>query len=49
VPADATHRAIEAVWRIESAALIGSLLRLTHDLDLAMDLAQGALLAALEQ
>lgn len=41
--------AIEAVWRIESARLIASLTRLTGDLGAAEDLAQGALLAALEQ
>ncbi len=43
------HRAIEAVWRIESARVIASLTRLTRDLGLAEDLAQEALLAALEQ
>lgn len=44
-----THRAIEAVWRIESARLIASLTRLVRDVGLAEDLAQGALVAALEQ
>ena len=44
-----THRAIEAVWRIESARLIGGLVRIVRDVGLAEDLAQDALLAALEQ
>jgi RNA polymerase sigma factor (sigma-70 family) len=44
-----THRAIDAVWRIESARLIGGLARLVKDLDLAEELAQDALVAALEQ
>ena len=43
------HRAIEAVWRIESARVIAGLTRLTRDVGLAEDLAQEALLAALEQ
>lgn len=45
----ATHRAIEAVWRIEAPRLIAGLTRLTRDVGEAEDLAQGALLAALEQ
>jgi RNA polymerase sigma factor (sigma-70 family) len=44
-----THRAIEAVWRIESAKLIAGLTRIVRDVGLAEDLAQDALLAALEQ
>ena len=48
-PHHATHRTIEAVWRIESARVIASLTRLTRDVGLAEDLAQEALLAALEQ
>ena len=44
-----THRAIEAVWRIESARLIAGLTRIVRDVGLAEDLAQGALVAALEQ
>src|SRR5687767_14718666 len=44
-----THRAIDAVWRIESARLIASLTRIVRDVGLAEDLAQGALVAALEQ
>lgn len=45
----ATHRSIEAVWRIESARIIGALTRRLGDVGLAEDLAQEALLAALEQ
>lgn len=43
------HRTIDAVWRIESARLIASLTRLVRNVGLAEDLAQGALVAALEQ
>ncbi|MCM2420782.1 RNA polymerase sigma factor [Streptomyces sp. RKAG293] len=43
------HRAIEAVWRIESARLIAGLVRLVRDIGLAEELAQDALVAALEQ
>jgi RNA polymerase sigma factor (sigma-70 family) len=43
------QRAIEAVWRIESARVIGGLARLVHDIGWAEDLAQDALVAALEQ
>jgi len=46
---DTTHRAIEAVWRIESARVIAGLARLVHDLGHAEELAQDALVAALEQ
>ena len=45
----ATHRAIDAVWRIESAKLIGGLTRMVGDVGVAEDLAQDALLAALER
>jgi RNA polymerase sigma factor (sigma-70 family) len=44
-----THRAIEAVWRIESAKLIAGLTRIVGDVGLAEDLAQDALVAALER
>ena len=44
-----THRAIEAVWRIESARLIAALARLVRDVGRAEELAQDALVAALEQ
>jgi RNA polymerase sigma factor (sigma-70 family) len=49
VTASDTHRAIEAVWRIESAKLIAGLARVVCDVGLAEDLAQDALVAALEQ
>jgi RNA polymerase sigma-70 factor, ECF subfamily len=44
-----THRTIDAVWRIESARLIAGLTRLVGDVGLAEDLAQDALVAALER
>ena len=44
-----THDAIEAVWRIESAKLIAGLARIVRDVGLAEELAQDALVAALEQ
>jgi RNA polymerase sigma factor (sigma-70 family) len=48
--ASETHRAIDAVWRIESAKLIAGLARMVHgDVGLAEDLAQDALLVALEK
>jgi RNA polymerase sigma factor (sigma-70 family) len=43
-----TKEAIEAVWRIESARLIGGLVRVVRDVDLAEDLAHDALVVALE-
>lgn len=43
------HRAVEAVWRIESAKLIAGLTRMVRDVGLAEDLAQDALVSALEQ
>jgi predicted RNA polymerase sigma factor len=43
------RRAIDAVWRIESARLIAALARMVGDLGIAEDLAQDALVAALEQ
>jgi RNA polymerase sigma factor (sigma-70 family) len=43
------HRTIDAVWRIESPRLIAGLMRIVRDLGLAEDLAQDALVAALEQ
>src|SRR5437764_11797702 len=46
--ADPRH-AVEAVWRIESAKLIAGLARMVRDVGLAEDLAQDALVAALEQ
>ncbi len=49
MPAEATEQTIIAVWRAESARLVGALTRMTRDIDLAEDLGQDALLAALEQ
>ena len=45
----ATHRAIEAVWRIEAARVIAGIARMVRDVGLAEELAQDALVAALEQ
>ncbi|HET9121165.1 MAG TPA: RNA polymerase sigma factor [Solirubrobacterales bacterium] len=45
----ATRGAIEAVWRIESARLLGGLVRVVRDVGLAEDLAQEALITALER
>jgi RNA polymerase sigma factor (sigma-70 family) len=47
--AEATRATIEAVWRIESARLIGGLVRVVRDVGLAEDLAQEALVTALER
>jgi len=44
-----THRTIDALWRIESARLIAALARLVRDVGLAEELAQDALVTALEQ
>jgi len=49
VPASDVNRTIDAVWRIESARLIAGLARMVRDVGVAEDLAQEALLAALEQ
>ena len=46
--AEATHRAIEAVWRIESARIVASVARMVRDIGVAEELAQDALIAALE-
>ena len=48
-PEGPTQRAIEAVWRIESARLIGGLVRFARDVARAEDLAQEALVSALER
>jgi RNA polymerase sigma factor (sigma-70 family) len=48
-PEGVARRTVEAVWRIESARLIAGLARVTGDVGLAEDLAQDALVAALEQ
>ena len=47
--ASEAHRAVDAVWRIESARLIAGLARMVRDVGLAEELAQDALVAALEQ
>jgi RNA polymerase sigma-70 factor (ECF subfamily) len=49
VTAPDIHRTIDAVWRIESPRLIAGLTRIVRDIGLAEDLAQDALVAALEQ
>jgi len=49
VTANDTHGAIDAVWRMESPKLIAALTRMTRDVGAAEDLAQDALVAALEQ
>ena len=46
---DTIHRTIDAVWRIESARLIAGLARIVRDVGVAEELAQDALVAALEQ
>jgi RNA polymerase sigma factor (sigma-70 family) len=49
VTATDTHRAIEAIWRIESAKLIAALARIVRDVGLGEELAQDAFVAALKQ
>jgi RNA polymerase sigma factor (sigma-70 family) len=49
VTANATHSAIHSVWRIERARLIAGLVRLVRDVGLAEELAQDALVVALER
>jgi RNA polymerase sigma-70 factor (ECF subfamily) len=49
VTASATHRAIDAVWRIESARIIAVIARMVRDIGLAEEIAQDALVAALEK
>jgi RNA polymerase sigma factor (sigma-70 family) len=49
VTASETHRAIDAVWRIESPRLIAGLTRMVRDVGLAEDLAHDALVVALQQ
>ncbi len=48
-PSTDTHHAIDAVWRIESPKLIATLTRMVRDVGVAEDLAQDALVAALQQ
>ena len=47
--AERVHRAVDAVWKIESGRIIGALARMTGDVGLAEEIAQEALLAALER
>jgi RNA polymerase sigma factor (sigma-70 family) len=47
--ASEAQRAVEAIWRIESASVVAGLARIVRDLGLAEELAQDALVAALEQ
>jgi len=49
MPVTDAHRTIEAVWRIESARLIAGLTRVVRDVGLAEELAQDALVTALER
>jgi len=49
VTAPDTHRAVEAVWRIESPRIIAGVMRVVRDIGQAEELAQDALVAALEQ
>ena len=44
----AVHETIATVWRLESPAIVGALVRLVRDLGVAEELAQDALVAALE-
>ena len=48
VSESATHRAVTAVWRIESAKVIATVARMVRDVGLAEELAQDALVAALQ-
>ena len=48
-PEFATHRAVEAVWRIEAAKLVAGLAKMTRDVGLAEELASDALVVALQQ
>jgi RNA polymerase sigma factor (sigma-70 family) len=49
VTAASVHRTVEAVWKMESAKIIGGLARILRDVGLAEELAADALVAALEQ
>ena len=49
MPLSDTHRTVETVWRMESARLIAGLARIVRDVGIAEELAQDALVAALEQ
>ena len=49
MPATETRRTIDAIWRIERVKLVAALMRIVRDVGIAEDLAQDALVAALEQ
>jgi predicted RNA polymerase sigma factor len=49
VPESLTHRTVEAVWRIEAPRLIAGLARMVREVGLAEELAQDALVTALER
>jgi RNA polymerase sigma-70 factor (ECF subfamily) len=49
IPKTDIHKTIEAVWKIESTRLIAGIARVTHDIGIAEELAQDALVAALER
>src|SRR5690349_22631295 len=49
MPTDDGSRSIETIWRMESARIVAGLVRIVRDLDTAEDLAQDALVAALEE
>jgi RNA polymerase sigma factor (sigma-70 family) len=49
VPVTDVSRAVDAVWKMESATIVAGLVRMVHDVGLAEELAQDALVAALEQ
>ena len=49
VKSSEAHRAVEAIWRIESSKIIAALARRVRDIGLAEELAQDALVAALER
>ncbi|MBB2912083.1 RNA polymerase sigma factor (sigma-70 family) [Streptosporangium becharense] len=49
VAAEEVHRTVDAVWKLESARIVAGLTRMVHDVGLAEELAQDALVSALEQ
>lgn len=49
MPGSAIHRAIDALWRIESARIVATVARMVREVGLAEELAQDALVAALER
>ena len=49
MPVGEVHGAVDAVWKLEAARIVAALVRMVHDVGLAEELAQDALVAALEQ